>query len=85
MALGVGWGGTRTQVDNFILEYVPEGAPIRHAHHVLEEKLSGIVYVDLLLDAGGDVAEPWKDPQLLAAASGATQAILAEPRPHRKA
>ena len=69
-------GIPRARVDNYIMEYVPRGDPILRAHQVLEEKLAGIVYLDVLLEAEGD--QPWLDPSLLQAAARAEELALAE-------
>ena len=63
-------------VDNFIMEYVPRDDPILEAHRLLEDKLAGVVYLDVLLETDGET--PWHEPDLLARAARAEAAILAE-------
>ncbi|HCP47766.1 MAG TPA: hypothetical protein DIU15_17125 [Deltaproteobacteria bacterium] len=85
-------GIPRASIDNFIMEYVPRSYSIVAAHKLMEEKLSGVVYVDLVLTAPATPtaspnqaelpAEPWKDPDLLARAGHAEQQILADPAIH---
>jgi len=85
-------GIPRANIDNFIMEYVPRNYSIVTAHKLMEEKLSGVVYVDLVLtvpegagansSGAGGLAEPWKDPDLLARAGTAEQQILADPAIH---
>ena len=57
------------RVDNFIMEYVPRGEPIRDATLLLEEKLSGVVFIDVMLTATGDGETPFHEPALIAAAA----------------
>lgn len=76
-------GIPRTTVDNFIMEYVPKGDPIRAAHHVLEEELAGIVFFDLVLEVDDDGPEsPWFEPELLRRAALAEAAVLGDPQVH---
>jgi len=74
-------GIPRTEVDNFIMEYVPQENPIRGAHQVMEDKLAGIVYADILLEVGADdpMDSPWQDPRMLALAARAEQLLLEAP------
>jgi len=74
-------GIPHTQVDNFIMEYVPESNPIRAAHRLMEDKLAGIVYVDILLEVGEDssLAAPWHQPEMLRRAVQVEQKLLASP------
>ena len=73
-------GIPRTEVDNFIMEYVPESNPIRAAHHLMEDKLAGIVYADILLEVPPDdpMQSPWQDPRMLALAVRAERRLLAD-------
>tara|TARA_Y100001968_G_scaffold295998_1_gene303823 strand:- start:5745 stop:8096 length:2352 start_codon:yes stop_codon:yes gene_type:complete len=74
-------GIPRTTVDNFIMEYVPQEHPIRAAHKVMEEKLAGIVYVDVLLqveDLGGQ-QQTWADAEMLALAAQAERLLISRP------
>lgn len=77
-------GIPRTTVDNFIMEYVPRGEPILEAHHLLEDELAGIVFLDVVLDVVADDApsEPWLEPALLQRAGRVEQAILDRPNVH---
>lgn len=72
-------GIPRATVDNYIMEYVPRDEAILEAHAVLEEKLAGIVFLEILLEAPEDAVEPWLDPDLLARAARAEAAVLADP------
>ena len=73
-------GIPRTTVDNYIMEYVPRDEAILEAHHVLEEKLAGIVFLEILLEVPeGGPAEPWLDPALLARAADVEARVLADP------
>ena len=76
LAVAFAAGLRGASIDNFIMEYVPRDDPILEAHHLLEEKLAGVVYLDVLLEAEGDT--PWHEPDLLARAGRAEAAILAE-------
>jgi len=71
-------GIPRTEVDNFIMEYVPENNPIRAAHRLMEDKLAGIVYVDVLLEVDENAAQtsPWHSPEMLQRAAQAEQMLL---------
>ena len=74
-------GIPRTTVDNFIMEYVPKGDPIRAAHHVLEEELAGIVFFDIVLEVEDEGPEaPFYEPELLQRAARAEAAVLAHPQ-----
>ncbi len=77
-------GIPRTSVDNFIMEYVPQGEPILAAHHVLEDELAGIVFLDVIMDVVAEdaPAEPWLEPGLYTRASRVEQTILAETSVH---
>ena len=79
-ALGI----PKAKVDNFIMEYVPRGEPILAAHHVLENELAGIVFLDVLLDVVSESApsEPWMEPSLLRRAGDFADQILKEPGVH---
>ncbi len=72
-------GIPRATVDNYIMEYVPRDEAILEAHRVLEEKLAGIVFLEILLEAPGGPDEPWLDPDLLARAADAEATVLADP------
>ncbi len=76
LAAGFALGIRGATVDNFIMEYVPRDDPILEAHRLLEEKLAGVVYLDVLLEADGET--PWHEPDLLARAARAEAAVLAE-------
>ena len=71
-------GIPRATVDNFIMEYVPRGEPIHQAHALLEEKLSGVVYVDVVLTAEGGPDAPWHEPEMLARAARIQDRIEAD-------
>ena len=74
-------GIARTTVDNYIMEYVPKGDPIRAAHRVLEEELAGVVFFDLVLEVNDEGPEsPWFEPDLLRRAAAVEQAVLAHPQ-----
>lgn len=76
-------GIPRTTVDNYIMEYVPRGEPILAAHHVLEEELAGVVFLDVVLDVQGEAPDdPWMEPDLLARAAAAEAEILGHPDVH---
>jgi len=81
IAAGFIAGIPRTQVDNFIMEYVPESNPIRAAHQVMEEKLAGIVYADILLEVAPEdpMDSPWQNPEMLALADQAEGMLRAVP------
>jgi uncharacterized protein len=79
LAAGFALGIRGATVDNFIMEYVPRDDPILDAHHLLEEKLAGVVYVDVLLEAQSDGESPWHDPELLRRASTAETTLRADP------
>ena len=80
---GFAAGIPRTTVDNFIMEYVPEGDPIRAAHEVLEHELAGIVFLDIVLEVNDDGPEsPWFEPALLQRAAQVEAAVLADPQVH---
>lgn len=74
----------RTQVDNFIMEYVPRDEPILAAHRVLEEELAGVVYFDVVLDviSADAPVDPWVEPDLLRRAADAADRILSHPDVH---
>ena len=73
-------GIPRTTVDNYIMEYVPRDEEILEAHRVLEDKLAGIVFLEIVLEAPeGGPDEPWLDPSLLARAADAEARVLADP------
>jgi uncharacterized protein len=73
-------GIPRATVDNYIMEYVPRDEAILEAHRVLEEKLAGIVFLEILLEAPEDgPAEPWLEPDLLARAADAEARVLSDP------
>ena len=78
LAAGFAFGIRGATVDNFIMEYVPRDDPILDAHHLLEDKLAGVVYLDVLLEARGEGETPWHEPDLLARAGRAQASILAE-------
>lgn len=84
VTLSFALGIHRTQVDNFIMEYVPRGEPILAAHHVLEEELAGVVFLDVVLDVTSDDApmDPWVEPDLLRRAADAMDRILSHPDVH---
>jgi predicted RND superfamily exporter protein len=76
-------GIPRTTIDNFIMEYVPRGEPILAAHHLLEDELAGVVFLDVVLDVEGEApTDPWMEPELLGRAQRAVDSILAHPRVH---
>ncbi len=66
-------------VDNFIMEYVPKGDPIRAGHEVLEKELAGVVYFDMVLEIDDGPDSPWYEPELLRRAALAEAAVLAHP------
>ncbi len=69
-------GLERATIDNFIMEYVPRGEPIHEAHRLLEDKLAGVVFVDVVL-----TSEPgaWTEPAMLARAAAVQDRIAADP------
>ncbi len=71
-------GIPRATVDNFIMEYVPRGEPIHEAHALLEEKLAGVVYVDIVLKAEGGPEQPWHEPEMLRRAAAIQDRTLAD-------
>ncbi len=72
-------GMPRATVDNYIMEYVPRDEAILEAHRVLEEKLAGIVFLEIVLEAPEGTDEPWLDPDLLRRAADVEARALADP------
>ena len=70
-------GLPRAHVDNYIMEYVPRGEPIREATLLLEEKLSGVVFIDVVLTATGEGPTPFHEPALIAAAAAIEDRVAA--------
>jgi len=77
IAAGFVAGIPKVTVDNFIMEYVPRGEPIHEAHVLLEEKLAGVVFVDVVLTAEG-ADQPWHEPDLLRRAAAIQDRVLAD-------
>ncbi len=79
-APGLAAGVQPLTVDNFIMEYVPKSDPIKAAHQVLEEELSGVVFFDIVLEIEDDGPDsPWFEPELLRRAARAEAAVLSHP------
>ncbi len=72
LAIVAGFGISRLQAHTFVLEFFKKGHPIRNAYNFLEENISGVVNLEIIIEDEPDFA---KDPEFLRKVEGLTEYI----------